>query len=313
MRALDLVIAELASRQHGVLTVAQLTAAGASRNAIAHRVANGRLTAVHRGVYRLGETHTRLTSLMAATLAAGPTGALSHHAAAELHGIAKPRPGPIDVTVTRGHARQRDGLRIHRARTTETTRVHGIPTTTVAQTIKDLAAVLSGRDLQRAVEEAQVHRKLDMPTLARAVDEARGRRGVRALRATTDHGPRFTRSEAERRLLELVRSAGLPEPETNVRVAGYEVDALWRDHGVVVEVDGQAFHSTREAMERDRRKDADLEAAGYAVKRVTWTQITRQREAVVARLARALSAGPASGRPLAAAAPRGSPPGPRRW
>ena len=309
----DAVIAAFAARQHGVVSRAQLLAAGVSPDAIRHRVERGRLTPLHRGVYRLGPTHTTLTSPMAAVLACGPTAVLSHHAAATLHGIAKPRPGPIDVMVTKRHAREKRGLRIHRARSVETTTVHGIPTTTVGQTIRDLAAVVSARDLQRAVEEAQIHRKLDRPSLTRAVDDARGRRGVVALRTTTNHGPRLTRSEAERRLLELIRAAGLPEPETNVRVAGYEVDALWREQGLVVEVDGVAFHSTRAAVERDRRKDAELEAAGYVLKRLTWGQITRQREAVVARLTRALSAGPASARPLVAAATPGSPPGRWRW
>jgi hypothetical protein len=66
----------------------------------------------------------------------------------------------------------------------------------------------------------------------------------------------FTRSEAERRLRALVKAAGLPLPMTNVKVAGLEVDAVWHRERLVVEIDGYAFHGTREAFERDRRPAA---------------------------------------------------------
>ena len=101
-------------------------------------------------------------------------------------------------------------------------------------------------------------------------------------------GPAFTRSEAEERLLRLIRKARLPEPECNVRIAGHEVDFLWRSSGLVVEVDGYAFHGSRAAFERDRRRDADLQAAGLTVARLTWRRLVDEPEAVVAQLARAV-------------------------
>ncbi|HEV2999260.1 MAG TPA: type IV toxin-antitoxin system AbiEi family antitoxin domain-containing protein [Solirubrobacteraceae bacterium] len=289
----DRVIAALAARQHGAVARAQLLEAGVSSEAIKHRTDNRRLTPLHRGVYRLGETETRLTRLMAAVLAAGPTAALSHHAAAELHGFGPERKGPIDVTVTKGHARKRAGLRIHRARTLDRQLIHGIPATTPARTLLDLAATLPQRDLHRAIEEAQVQRKLDPSSLAEAVDQARGHRGAGALRAaamTSTHEPALTRSEAERVLLDLIRRAELPPPRTNQRIGRWEVDALWPDHRLVVEVDGFAYHATREAFERDRRKQAELTAAGYRVNRITWLQLSREREWVAAKLSGALSA-----------------------
>jgi very-short-patch-repair endonuclease len=100
----------------------------------------------------------------------------------------------------------------------------------------------------------------------------------------------MTRSEAERRLLALVRAARLPQPETNVRLGRYEVDMLWRRQRLVVEVDGFAYHGSRRAFERDRRRDADLTQAGYRVVRFTWRQITQEPEAVVARLAALIAA-----------------------
>ena len=104
-----------------------------------------------------------------------------------------------------------------------------------------------------------------------------------------DGGPRRTRSEAERELLTLVRAAGLPPPETNTTIAGLEVDALWREQRLAVEVDGYAFHGHRIAFERDRRRDIAMATAGIATIRVTWRQLHDEREAVVAALVRALA------------------------
>jgi len=311
----DAVIAELAGRQHGVVAVWQLAAAGISRDAVKHRVARRRLTRLHRGVYRLGPVHGPLTSPMAAVLACGPAAVLSHESAAELLGIRRPERGPIHVTVPTGHPRTRNGIRVHRARLgpDDVTRWKGIPTTTAARTIRDLAPTLTERHLKRAIEEAQIQGHLTSHSLTEAVDQARGRKGVTALRAATTNEPRLTRSEAERRLVELIDAAELPRPRTNQRVEGFEVDLVWPDARLIVEVDGYAFHQGREAFERDRRRDAELTAAGYRVQRVTWRQIADTREAVVARLARSLSAGPAPARPPVAAGLRGSPHGRPRW
>ena len=104
-----------------------------------------------------------------------------------------------------------------------------------------------------------------------------------------DEGPTLTRSEAEERFLALVRAARLPPPECNTRIGPYEVDFLWRSERLVVEVDGYAFHSSRLAFERDRRRDADLQTQGYSVMRFTWRQIVQEPVALVACLAQRLS------------------------
>jgi very-short-patch-repair endonuclease len=123
------------------------------------------------------------------------------------------------------------------------------------------------------------------------LERNRGRAGTRALREILEvpGGPAPTRSEAERRLLRLVRSAGLPRPLVNTRVASLEVDVLWRDQRLVVEVDGFRFRSSRASFERDRERDAVLAASGYTVLRVTWRQLVNEPEAVVARIAGALA------------------------
>jgi very-short-patch-repair endonuclease len=282
---------ELARRQHGVVTAAQLREVGIHRRGIAHRVRHGRLTPLHRGVYLVGPNETPFTRLMAATLACGPTAVLSDQAAAFLHGFGR-EPTAIDVTVRSGQPRTRAGLRVHRAKLTdaELTTHEGIPVTTPARTITDLAKTTAERELGRAVEEALIQRRIDTDALTRAVDEAAGQRGARALRATAQtRDPQITRSEAERRLKRLVQQAGLERPRTNRRIGGYEVDAMWPRQRLVVEVDGYAFHGGRAAFERDRRRDANLTAGGWRVIRVTWRQLVDEPHLVVARISAALA------------------------
>jgi very-short-patch-repair endonuclease len=110
---------------------------------------------------------------------------------------------------------------------------------------------------------------------------------LRTLLADPD-GPAFTRSEAEERFLALIRKAGLRPPKLNVKVRGFEVDALWRTERLVGEIDGYAYHSTRVDFERDRDRDGVLAAAGFRVMRIFWHQLTQEPEALLVRLAQAL-------------------------
>lgn len=296
----DARVARLAARQHAVVSAAQLRAEGLTRDAVRHRVRHGRLTPLHRGVYRVGPMEAPLTRFMAAVLACGPGAVLSHRAAAFVHGFAPEPRDPVDVTVAAGQPRSRPGIRVHRSQLTpnETDTASGIPATTPARTLSDLAATASPRELSRAVEEAQVQRRLDRRSLAEAVDHAAGRRGARALRAAANRSePSLTRSEAERRAIELVERANLPRPQSNARIGRYEVDLLWPRQRLVAEIDGFAFHGSREAFERDRARDADLTARGYRVLRLTWRQLADEPEAVAARLAAALAVSPGARAP----------------
>jgi very-short-patch-repair endonuclease len=278
----DEAIARLAARQHGVVTTAQLAAAGLGPRAVAHRVARGRLVRLHRGVYQVGPLAAPLGDEMAAALATG--GVLSHQTAAAIWGI-RPHTGLIHITVTGEAPRPRPGLRIHRSHSLNAAVQDGLPLTTPARTLQDLATVLPQHELDRATEQAQVLRLATRHEVAAQP----GRRGSRALRAALREEPTITRSEAERRLLALIKAARLPPPETNVTVHGFEVDLLWRSERLIVEVDGFAFHSTRHAFERDRARDAALQTAGYRVIRFTWRQISDEPHAVVAQLAALLS------------------------
>lgn len=278
-------VAALAARQHGVVHFDQLLAAGLSRSAIKHRVGRGWLHRIHRGVYAVG--HAALTvdgRCAAALLACGEDAALSHWSAAGRYVLAEP-PVLVHVTVPAERRPIHDGIVVHRSRVlspADVRVVRGLPTTSPARTIDDLSWTAPRTRLERIVAEAQAQR---------LVTAAELRDGAPRVRALLDDGPGVTRSEAERLLLRLVRRAGLPAPATNVRVAGLEVDALWRAQRVVVEVDGYAFHGHRQAFEHDRRRDRVLRGAGLVPVRTTWRQLRDEPEAVVADLAAALARG----------------------
>jgi very-short-patch-repair endonuclease len=290
----DWLIAALASRQYGVVSTRQLRAAGIGPGAIASRIRRHRLHRLHRGVYAVG--HTALAPLareMAAVLACGEGAAISHRSAAVLWELAQPSDGPMDVTVPRG-GRSRPGLRIHRGRSVgprDVRTLRGIPVTSPARTLIDFAEVAPGRELERAVDEALVRRLSTRRALVAAVRRLNGHRGAARLRKLVEREepPAMTRSEAEERFLGLTRAAEIEAPQVNVRLHGHLVDFVWLRSALVVEVDGYRFHSSRAAFERDRRRDAELGAAGYRVIRVTWEQLREEPYCVVRRLAQALA------------------------
>jgi very-short-patch-repair endonuclease len=220
---------------------------------------------------------------------------LSRYSAAGLWLPARVRGGePVDVAVFRGRAAPRPGINVrtmHSLRRDEITVHDGIPITTPARTLYDLADAAGERELERMVVKAFAQRLVDRSGLLALLDRHAGRPGATRLRAIIEagsgHAP--TRSEAEERFLALIRKARLHAPDVNARVAGYEVDLLWRAERLVVEVDGRAFHTSGRRFESDRRRDADLLAAGVRVMRVTWQQIVSEPEAVLIRLAMALA------------------------
>ena len=288
----DRAVAEMAGHQHGVVSHAQLLAAGLTRRSIERRAQSGRLHRVHRGVYAVGHTAPMpLSREAAALLACGDGAVLSHRSAGAAWGILERPVALVEVTVVGPDCGARPGVRVRRARRIASEDVDlqdGLRLTGPARTLLDLASVLSMRALRRAVNETLVLGLADEEALWAVLDRSRGRRGRSQLgRLLADgRGPSLTRSEAERRLLELIAAAELPRPETNVRVGACEVDFLWREHRLVAEVDGYAFHGTRAAFERDRVRDAEFQARGYAVLRITWRQIVEAPEATIARLAR---------------------------
>lgn len=286
-------LAEMATRQHGVVSSAQLAELGFLPNAIARAAANGRLQRIHRGVYAVG--HRQLTDQsrhMAAVLACAPGAVLSHYSAGWLWGLLRYPGGTIHLTApTRRHRRRT--FRVHYAPLTEADvgTCQAIPVTAIPRTLIDLAGVLPSDRLARVVERCEELRLLDLDPIDSLLERAGHHPGVGSLCHALDlyRPSAFTRSQLERRFLGLVRAADLPVPAMNFNLAGYELDAYWEAERFVVELDVYETHGTREAFERDRLRQEELKLLGVEMLRVTGPRLAREPEIVVSRLAELLA------------------------
>jgi Protein of unknown function (DUF559) len=206
--------------------------------------------------------------------------------------------GPVHVSVPNRNSWQPEGIRVHRPRHLEPadrTRRYGIPVTSPSRTLLDLAAVVSPIQLRRAFEEAERLELLDREALVRMCDRMRGRRGVARLRGLLGEGPlplSEVRSRLEARFLAFCRDRGLPIPATNVPLGEFEVDFLWPEQRVVVELDGWRSHGLRSAFEDDRRRDVRIQLLGHRVVRVTNQRLDRDPGELEAELRRLLTLGP---------------------
>lgn len=287
---LDAAVAEIAARQHGVVSVSQLGAVGIDKSGITRRIKAGRLHRIHRGVYAVG--HRGLSQhgwWTGAVLACGEGAVLSHGSAAALWGLLRPIEGPIDVTVaTRNGRERRRGIRIHRCATLAAapsgadsshhaggirpgrlvTRRDGIPVTNVPRTLTDLRGTVPPHLHRRAIRQAE----LAGFALGEGIDGDR------------------TRSDLERDFLCLCRSHGLPPPEVNVQIGRWTVDFLWRGERLAVETDSFRYHRGSVAFEDDHQRDLDLRARGLKIRRFTGRQLREEPDRVVADVAAALTA-----------------------
>jgi hypothetical protein len=230
---------------------------------------------------------------MAAVLAAGPGAVLSHHAAAALWEIRETRRSTPDVIAPRRV--DRDGIQARRIALPpdETTTHRGIPVTTPARTLFDLAGVLARQQLEAAITEAEINRLGSPTSLAALV--ARHPKGPgtanlrRILAKHNDLGRTITRSDLEVAFLTFLDAHGLPRPRTNhpIELASGEepcVDAAWPDHRLIAELDSYGIHTTRRNFEQDRARDRALTAAGWRVVRITWRHLHRDATALAAQL-----------------------------
>ncbi|MGH2761071.1 MAG: DUF559 domain-containing protein [Thermoleophilaceae bacterium] len=294
-------MARLAAGQWGVLSTRELHRCGLSDQATGVRVRNGRLHPMHRGVYAVGHASPPLEGrFLAAVKACGPGAVLSHFAAAALLGLVRWDGRYPEVTVLGSATRVHRGLRVHRTTVLEPFDVacfQGIPITSVARTLIDLASILPYRRLRRAVRQAQSLKLIELRHLVEALARLGPRRGVRKLARILVTGPAPTRSELEDAVLDLLLGGGIAHPDVNVPllVSGVEVvpDFRWPEQHLVVEADGAAWHDHRLAREDDAERQALLEANGEHVVRVTWKQAISHPRQTVARVR-------AAGAPLAA-------------
>ena len=277
------VIRELAERQHGVVARRQLIEMGFGTGLIQDRARSGHLVPLHQGVFALG--HRRLSlrgEWIAAVLACGPNAVLSYASAAALWGVRPSRP-PIEVTRVSGN-RKPHGIRVHQTRVLpveDVTTCAGIPVTSLERTVRDMAARLDERQLERMLVEADRSGSLSWPALQRVLDRPGGWKGasrIRRVARQVDPRAKETRSPTEVDFLALCREAGLPLPHVNVLVAGKLVDFHWPVARLVVETDSYGYHGDRPAFERDHESTIKLTIAGYRVLRVTHKMLERDPE-----------------------------------
>jgi very-short-patch-repair endonuclease len=290
--SVDRAIGAIAEAQHGLVTRAQLSELGLGADAINHRLKLGRLRPIHRGVYAIG--HRLLTQngrWMAAVLACGPGTVLSHHAAAGLWRLRNET--RIEVTAPRSR-KPRPRIKVHRVDLPddEKTTRWGIPTTTVPRTLLDLSAVVRQDELRSAMREAETRRLTDRLTLGDLIERYPRRPGIPRARAVLEEARRglgVVKSVLEERFQAFLLKAGLPLPQTNVMIEGFEVDCVWPQHRLIVELDSRGIHDTGPAFESDRARDRKLEAAGWRVIRITWRQLHDTPAEVEADLRRLMS------------------------
>ncbi len=281
----DARIAAVADRQHGNITLAQLTALGLNRHQVAYRVRIGRLHRVHPGVYSVGRPpRTALERASAAVLACGPDAALSHLAALALWDLTR---WPWCMAVTASKERRHRGITLHRSSRLlrrDFRRENGIRVTSPARTLLDCTPLLSQKVLRRAVNEA-LRRKLVCRTdLGDVIERFPRHPGAHKLAEFVDAKGGPTRSGWEDDFPAFCDHFGLPKPVMAANVAGWEVDALFPDEKVIVELDGWEFHSTRESFESDRERDASTLAVGCVTVRLTWERMHEGAAREAARL-----------------------------
>jgi very-short-patch-repair endonuclease len=292
-------IAEIARAQNGLISWDQLRRADISPKAIRTRVATRHLQVIHYKVYAVG--HDALTQdgkFKAAVLAGGLDAKASHEAAAALWGIRPFSSRVVDVT-TKSWKRKEPGIRFHASdcHYTECTEIRGIPVTGPSRTLLDLGQVLDEDALERAFREAERLQLTDVASVAELLDRYPRRRGSAAVRRISLMKELYkgvTRSELEERFRQFLRANDLPDPEWNVRLeldqAALEVDCLWREQRVIVELDGYGYHAGLDAFERDRLRDRLLQLAGFCPIRITWRAL-RDDQSLPGQLAAILTAG----------------------
>jgi hypothetical protein len=306
LRTADEIVAQVASRSHGVVARADLLAAGVSSEQIRQRLDRGILIAIHRGVYRVGHTApSREATYLAAVKACGPapcsavarpptSGASSkavhlhlrswHRASGGLRGSSSTAPAaalPPSLPVFELRTPPSDGSPTPPS-------ASAFPVTTVPRTLADLASVLPGPALARACHEAGVLHRTTPRQVSAILARRPNARGARSMRRVMDGDEPAVLSRLEALFLKRLREANLPLPETNRPAEGRRVDCRWPEHRFTVELDSYRFHSSRHAWERDRQREREARARGDEFRRYTWADVEEEPEAMLRELERLL-------------------------
>lgn len=303
MARIHAAIAERAAQQLGLITIRQLSVLGASRQQIRTMVASGVLIRLSPSVYR----HVAMPvsydqRLLAAAWSAGPSGVVSHLAAASAWRFDGVQPGAVEVSVPLPRNPRSVTGRVHRVRDLEeadVTTLGRLPLTTPSRTLLDCASRLQLPQLEEALDGACRRGQIYLPHLAERVGALRrkGRRGITRLDQLLQQAserPRGEESWLESAFIRLLRDGGLPVPRLQVTVTvdggleRHRLDGTYDEHQLVVEVDGHATHATRRRRQADAERDRHLVALGLRVIRYTYEDIVERPAIVRTELARFL-------------------------
>jgi Transcriptional regulator, AbiEi antitoxin len=274
-RNADRKIGRLGSRAHGVVTRAELLAAGVTRREIERRLRRGALIRAYPGVYRVGHHAPNVdATYMAAVMACGWGAGLGGRAAGYHLGLIKGKPPPPEVTAPT--ERRVEGIKTHRSRQIELIRWRGIPTTTAARTLVDLAATTPEDELARACHEAGVRFRITPKHVRAVLEQKPNAPGAAKLWRIVNGDSPLILSKLEKGFLRRLRQAGLPLPRTNRKLKEGYVDCRWPDHGLTVELDSYRFHNSRRAWEQDRRREREAYGRGDRFRRYTWSDVFEQ-------------------------------------
>lgn len=296
--SIDARVEAIAATQHGVFDRCQAFAAGATPAFIRRRLDSGRWQQLGRGVYSFpGHAASWPRSLWTAHLACGTSSTVSHRSAARLARLGPIEGDPVDLIVPRGFRRGVVGIRPFRLadlRPEHVTRIKGLPVTTPARTIVDVASVVSPTRLARIVEHAEVTGRCPLLHVAVMLDDLRrrGKPGVRRLCVVLDElgpGEALPRTELERLADRVIELAELPPPlreyplPSTTDLRGF-VDRCWPEAMLIVEADGRRWHTRRHQIGLDHDRDLEASRLGFATSRLIWERLKGDPEGTAAAL-----------------------------
>jgi hypothetical protein len=286
-------VAALARKQAGRVTRAQLHHIGVSDDTISGWIKAGYLTRVVRKVYAVGhDAPSEMADLWTAVLYAGPGGMLSHESDAHHRGLIMRPPNTIHVSTPRAKIKSIPGfISVHCERKLARVWHNGLPCTTIPQMLLDIASTSDPKLVRRALSVLDYRKGLDVAAIDAIT--GKGRRGTKALRlALKQYRPQdaHVNGKLEEGFLDFCEAGGVPLPKVNVWVHDIQVDAYWPDHGLVVEMDGDANHSSPAQRRKDRSKEVKLRAHGLRVVRYDWALLHTEPEAMHADLLAQLAA-----------------------
>jgi len=308
----DRAIAVVAGDQHGAFDRAQVLAVGGTDKVISARLERGRWRGTgNRGVYVLADApFTHRQRLWVAHLAAGRHSVVSHEAAAHLERLPLVTDQPVVLTVDHPSHLRVPGAVIHQISDLTPRWVwnlEGLPVTTTARTIVDLSSVWSRAKLEIAVDQALASRRVSLGAVSACLHEVLrpGKRGLDKLVTVLDarqSGYVPPMSELERRLLEALRRAGLPDPVRQFPLPGRGavtglVDAAYPEARLLIEADGRSWHDRIATARRDRLRDNESSRVGWLTLRFTWEEVTEDPDGVAATVLDTLTVRLAQQRP----------------